>query len=298
MPLQKYIEKYVEENDPKWIEAYLYYNENRINEEVKGFVQDYAMQGHFMDLKSAYVFGIMNALKHYNLAKGSFSRNYQRRYVKRAVDDYIRTSRTGYTIPNDSEYLVLRKIMAIFAKNDYKYSDDLIGRIAAEVKRSPKTVKEMLDSGLRNMRFTDFYFTYPDEDGEVGAEDVTVDHSTEPYTMYRRCLQSDILREAYDKLEYRERDIVSSHLGFCIKCWSIRFAVDHDGQKNYRYFKPETFIDIAARHGISSNSVKRIYTKALEKMRKALEIAKCQNGLEPSPDDDLKSSIIGEKETD
>ena len=35
MPLQKYIEKYLEEKDPKWVEAYLYYNENRINEEVK-----------------------------------------------------------------------------------------------------------------------------------------------------------------------------------------------------------------------------------------------------------------------
>ena len=275
MPLQKYIEKYLEEKDPKWVEAYLYYNENRINEEVKGFVQDYAMQGHFMDLKSAYVFGIMNALKHYNPAKGSFSRNYQRRYVKRAVDDYIRTSRTGYTIPNDSEYLVLRKIMAIFAKNDYKYSKDLIERIAAEVKKSPKTVKEMLDSGLRNMRFSDFYLTYPDDDGETGAEDATVDHSTEPYTMYMRCMRSDILREAYEKLEYRERDIVSSHLGFCIKCWSIRFAVDHDGQKGYEYFKPEAFIDIAARHGITSEQVRRIYKKALEKMRAAL----CDSGF-------------------
>ena len=275
MPLQKYIEKYLEEKDPKWVEAYLYYNENRINEEVKGFVQDYAMQGHFMDLKSAYVFGIMNALKHYNPAKGSFSRNYQRRYVKRAVDDYIRTSRTGYTIPNDSEYLVLRKIMAVFAKNDYKYSEELIGRIAAEVKKSPKTVREMLDSGLRNMRFSDFYLTYPDDDGETGAEDVTADHSTEPYTMYMRCMRSDILREAYDQLEYRERDIVSSHLGFCIKCWSIRFAVDHDGQKDYEYFKPEAFIDIAARYGISSQQVKRIYEKALEKMKKAL----CDSGF-------------------
>ena len=89
MPLQEYIEKYLEEKDPKWIEAYLYYNENRINEEVRGFVQDYAMQGHFMDLKSAYVIGILNALEHYDPKKGSFSRSYQRHYVKRAIDDYI-----------------------------------------------------------------------------------------------------------------------------------------------------------------------------------------------------------------
>ena len=169
MTSQGYIEKYLEKKDRKWLEAYLYYNEHRINEEVKGFVQEYSMQGHFMDLKSAYVFGILNALEHYNPEKASF-RSYQRHYVKRAVDDYIRTSRTGYMIPNDSEYLILRKIMAMYAENDYLYSEDLIKRIAAEVKRTPKTVREMLQSGLRNMRFSEFYRSYLDDDGETAQK--------------------------------------------------------------------------------------------------------------------------------
>ena len=172
MTSQGYIEKYLEKKDRKWLEAYLYYNEHRINEEVIGFVQEYAMQGHFMDLKSAYVFGILNALEHYNPKKGASFMSYQRHYVKRAVNDYIRTSRTGYTIPNDSEYLILRKIMVMYAENNYLYSEDLIKRIASEVKRTPKTVREMLQSGLRNMRFSEFYKTYLEEDGETGTEDI------------------------------------------------------------------------------------------------------------------------------
>ena len=270
MDSQEYIEKYLEEKDRKWLEAYLYYNESRINEEVNGLVQKYAMEGHFMDMKSAYVIGIMNALENYDPGKGAGFRSYQQFYVKRAIDDYIRTSRTGFTVSEDSEYLVLRKIMAMFSENDYRYSEELVERISEEVQKTPKYVREMMTAGLRNMQFSDFYRTYLDNDGEIGAEDVTVDHSTEPCAMYIRCMQSDILWEAYNKLDYRERDIVSARLGFCRECWSTKFAAKN-GKEDYKYIGKEKFTDIAVRHEIKANAAERIYKRALKKMRKAVE---------------------------
>ena len=271
MDSQEYIEKYLREKDRKWLEAYLYYNEFRINEEVNSIIQKYAMEGHFMDLKSAYIMGILDALESYNPQKGASFRTYQQYFVKRAVHDYIRTSRKGFTVPNDSEYLILRKIMAMFSENDYKYSEELAERIAEEVQKTPKYVRKMMEVGLRNMRFTDFYWSYPDDDGEIGAEDVTVDHSTEPCAMYLRCMQSDILREAYNGLDYRERDIVSAHLGFCRECWSTKYAVCENGETEYRYFRREKFVDIAVRHGITADSAERIYKCTLKKMWKVVE---------------------------
>ena len=53
MPPQEYIEKYLAEKDEKYFSWYLHYNEKYINEKVKGYVQEYAMQGHFIDMKSA-----------------------------------------------------------------------------------------------------------------------------------------------------------------------------------------------------------------------------------------------------
>lgn len=38
--------------------------------------------------------------------------------------------------------------------------------------------------GVRNMRFTDFYRQYADEDGEEGAGDVTVDTTNEPSRLF------------------------------------------------------------------------------------------------------------------
>ena len=85
--------------------------------------------------------------------------------------------------------------------------------------------------------------------------------------MYLRCIRSDILREAYDHLEYRERDILASHLGFCTECWSTKYADCQDGEKVYRKFKREAFIDIAARYGITASTAERIYRETLKKLR-------------------------------
>lgn len=95
MPPQEYIEKYLAEKDEKYFSWYLHYNEKYINEKVKGYVQEYAMQGHFMDMKSAYIFGLLQALHNYDPEKGSSFNFFQAYYTKEAIDDYIRTMRTG-----------------------------------------------------------------------------------------------------------------------------------------------------------------------------------------------------------
>ena len=120
LPAQEYIEKYLAEKDEKYFSWYLHYNEKYINEKVKGCVQEYAMQGHFMDMKSAYIFGLLRALQNYDSEKGASFSTFQAYYTKEAIDDYIRTMRTGYTIPSGDEYALLRKAMALYAKYGYK----------------------------------------------------------------------------------------------------------------------------------------------------------------------------------
>ena len=188
IPPQEYIEKYLAEKDEKYFSWYLHYNEKYINEKVKGYVQEYAMQGHFIDMKSAYIFGLLQALQNYDPEKGASFNSFQAYYTKEAIDDYIRTMRTGYTIPSGDEYALLRKAMALYAKYGYKSDDATINKIALEIGRKPKTAMQMISGGIRNMMFTEFYRQYADEDGEEGAEDVTVDTTTEPSQMfYHHC---------------------------------------------------------------------------------------------------------------
>lgn len=271
MPAQEYIEKYLAEKDEKYFSWYLHYNEKYINEKVKGYVQEYAMQGHFMDLKSAYVFGLLQALQNYDPEKGSFFNSFQAHYSKRAIDDYIRTMRTGYTVPTDAEYSLLRKAMALYAEYGYKSDDETINKIALAIGRKPKTARKMITSGVRNMMFTEFYRQYADEYGEEGAEDVTADTTTEPSRMFYHERRLKILCEAFDNLEYRERAIVAEHLGFCENCWSPYYIEIINGKKVKHEFEETAFIDLAGKHGVVPSSADRIYRGAIDKLCKALE---------------------------
>ena len=246
------------EKDEKYFSWYLHYNEKYINEKVKGCVQEYAMQGHFMDMKSAYIFGLLQALQNYDSEKGASFNTFQAFYTKEAIDDYIRTTRTGYTIPSEDEYALLYKAMALYAKYGYKSDDATINKIAIEIGRKPKTAREMIAGGVRHMMFTEFYRQYADEDGEESAENVTVDTTTEPSRMFYHERRLKILCEAFDNLEYRERAIVAEHLGFCENCWSTRYVEIINGKKVKREFKEIAFIDLAGEHGIVPSSADRI----------------------------------------
>ena len=75
--------------------------------------------------------------------------------------------------------------------------------------------------------------------------------------MLKRMCRTAAVREAFDRLDYREKAILSDRLGFCPDCWSIQGT------------KQKTFIDLAAEHMISPTTAERIYHGALKKLRRA-----------------------------
>lgn len=263
--MQEYIELYLETKDEAWFAAFMHYYEPALNDMASGFVQSYAMHGHFSDIKSACVFGLMTALQSYDKGKGPLI-PYAKYEIKRAVHEYIRTMRTGFTVPEDKQDYLLRKAMRLFAEHDYKTDDATVEEIAAAIRRKPKTVRELLQAGMRNMQFTDFYRSYADEEAETSAENVTCDYSSEPGAMFFRDELAADLYEAFQNLEYRERDMLSLHLGFCPECFATR---DKDGKPLEKW----TYADLMLRYGLSSpDTVELACKKALEKMKIAVVV--------------------------
>ena len=266
-PLQAFIELYLETGDETHFAHFLHYYEPTLNDMAIGYVQDFAMPGHFADIKSACVFGLFQALQSYIKEKGPFV-PYARYEIKRAVDDYIRTMRTGFTVPTDTEYYLLRTVMRLYAERDYNTDDETVNLIAEKIKRKPERVREMLRGGLQNMQFTDFYRSYGDEDGEESTEDVTCDRSSEPSAMFFRDEQAADLYEAFQALDYRERDMLSKHLGFCPECFATR-------DKNGKPLRKWTYTDLMLQYGFSSpDTVEKACKKALEKIRGNLNSAR------------------------
>lgn len=257
---QECIERYLETGDAGFFAQFLHWHEPEINRKAKKFERQYAVQGHFPDLKQACVQGMFEALDGYEKEKGPFI-PYAERTVERAMHDYVRTMRTGCSVPNDTEYYLLRKAMRLFAERGEKTDDETIAAIAAAIHREPKTTMELIQSGIRNMRVLELDREPGDEDDEpmeIGSL------NDEPSALFFQAYQMDALYDAFQKLDLREREIVAAHLGFCPECFSTK---DRAGKRIER----QTFEDIMLLFGLSSpDTVDKAYRKALEKLRKAM----------------------------
>ena len=294
--LQEYISLYCAEKDEKYLGWFFYYYEPRLNTIIMETVQETAMQGHFADLKQAYVFGIYKALQKYDISTGVPFLVFKEHYAKNEIDKYISTMRTGYSVQSVDEYRTLRKAMALYAKYEYKFDDNTISIISAETGRSIKNTKEIIRAGIDSTHYTDFYYKYADEDGESTAEDVTVDTTSNPERLFFKQRQAEALFTAYEALDYRERMMVADHLGFCPECYGIyELSKDENGNSVKLLRKGKAYIDLAAEHMLSSpDTAFQIVNGAYEKMLIELAIDEYVHIVELRLKSDDDKSVVYE----
>lgn len=267
LPAQEYIVRYLTEKEDKYIAWYLHDQEPALNKLAQTACERYAMTEHFADIKQTAVCRILAALQKYDPSIGVPVAAFQKQYISDSIEDYIRTAQSGIVTMTPDTYPVMKRIMAIYHRNNDDCSNGCIQKIADEVGMDTKTVQRYIAIGTLNERRADFYLQY-DEDGEETGEDVTVDAASQPDKLYLREVLYAALYGAFDSLTYREQRTVAKHLGFCAACWSVRKAVLINGEIEYRPIKPMTFEEIS--HSASRRSDKaseRTYNRALKKMR-------------------------------
>lgn len=253
---QEYIDLYFAENDEKYLMWFLHYYEPVLNDTVTDIVQRYAMYGHFADIKQECVSGIYKALKSYNKSKDGQFITYKVRIMWNEVHNYIRTMRTGFSGSSQTTYRNLRKIMHLYYR--YGSSNEAISKITEEVKRSEQYVSKIITAGLESTNIVDFYRKYADEDDDT-QDDVTTDYTTEPLGILMRIELHKLLKEAFAKLGYREREMIYSHLGLCPEC--LRFTK-----------KSKTYQEIAVENELTSaQTAENEVNRAYEKLRKYIK---------------------------
>ena len=272
--LQKYILNYLAEKDDKYIAWFLHYYEKTINDKAFSIVQDYAMYGHFADIKQAYVIGLLKALQEYDPNRNVPFIVYKEYAAMREIHEYIRTMRTGFTVQSNDEYLRLRKAMRLFCEYGGKADDDTIKRVADNIGTSTEDAAEIIRCGMQNMQFVDYYCQYA-EDSEESREEVAHDSSAETDKIFFKLERAETVMAEFEKLNFRERAMVAAHLGFCMECYATHYYdnedLDEDGKPTRKPFPKETFIDIAIDHGLASpDTADKTYRKALNKMKKEL----------------------------
>ena len=274
--LQKYILNYLAQKEDKYISWFLHYYERTLNEKAMAIVQDYAMYGHFLDIKQAYVIGMLKALEDYDPERGVPFIIYKEYAAMREVHEYIRSMRTGFTIQSYDEYLRLRKAMRLYRELGNKCDDATLEKIAEAFGTSKEDAAEIIRCGIQNMQFVEYYRQYADEDSEESREEVAHDSSSEPDKIFFNLERTEAVMTEFENLNYRERAMVSAHLGFCMECYATHYYdkddLDEDGKPTRKPITEEAFVDIAIDHGLASpDTADKTYRKALGKMKKVLK---------------------------
>ena len=220
---QTYFDLYFAEKDEKYLSWFLHYYENELNTKARGFVNEYAMYGHFLDLKQAFVMGMMEALQRYDISRGVPFLVFKELPAMNAVHTYIRTMRTGYSVQSSYADEQLRKVMWQFAEHGYRYDEETIAAISQETGIAPKNVEDILQGGLLNMNIAEFYRHYGGEDSEESTEEVAADGTSQTEELYFRIEKAEEVMAAFEALNYRERAIVADHLGICRDCYTTYY---------------------------------------------------------------------------
>lgn len=273
--LQEYIVLYLTENNETYFSWFLHYYERIVNDKAISIVQDYAMYGHFFDIKQAYITGMFKALQEYDLSRNVPFVVYKEYVAMREVHDYIRTMR-GLTVQSSDEYLRLRKVMRLYREYGQRTDDATIQSIVAELQEKPELIKELITAGIRNTQFIDFYRQYADEDSEESREEIAADGTSETEKLFFKMNRAEKVMEAFESLNYREKRMVSAHLGFCMECYATHYYdkddLDEYGNPKRKPVPKEAFIDIALDHGLASpDTADKTYRRALSKMKEKLK---------------------------
>ncbi len=241
--------------------VFLHYYEPTINGKVEAFAGRYSLQSHFADVKMAYVEALWERLHTYPANCKIPFLKYVKRATTNAMNSYAALNLKGFTTTNDKQYYKLRTAAYIYKTECQEDAELAIPLICEKLHMTGKTAKRLLEEVQVLDTFLWYEEKWEEEDYEGPPAGWDATGLLKPYLPEPALLRKQTrkyMRKAFRKLKYRERDILSQHLGFCMECFQLLATV--------------SFEDLADIHQFSTaDGVRKAYKRALEKMRKQLE---------------------------
>ena len=261
--IKKLVAEYQRTDNQKYLNWILSKFEPGFNKIAWNIMEKYSIDNSFEDIKQSCAIGVINALKKYDTSsKMSFWKFCLKYYIPPEVHGCVRQLRPGLSVPSDSNYKTLRKIMWLYNSLEGMSSKERIEEISRKTNLSPDTITEYIISAERNQKL--IYTDTPNDDTDKDYPAVQIsDPFSDPQNIYLFEERMEKFTDALSMLNERELDIVGSHLGFCPDCFS---TVDSKGIP----LRTISFEDLATDYELEAESVSRIYYKALGKMKKNL----------------------------
>ena len=221
--LNDYITAALRERNLDYFSFFLHHYETRLNGRVRRFLMREGLERYdperFLDYKMGCVLAMLDCLPGYDPMKEADFLTYAHYFIGNALLECRRQEEAG-SFQSLDEYKAARGIAWLY-NNSGKSTKDVIAEYANHQNCTEMTAAEYLALAQCNRSRVPFYQTVQDEEGEETGEDVSRDDSWNYADILWNSIRAKAVREAFEKLDYREQTLLEKRNAVCMTCGRV-----------------------------------------------------------------------------
>ena len=221
--LNDYFIKTVQSRELRWFSFFLHCYENRLNGRIRRFLLREGLDRYdperFLDYKMGCVLAMLDCLQGYDPAQGADFLTYAHHFIGNALLTCRMQEEVG-SFENVDEYKAVRGIAWLYNQSGQS-AQAAIQKYAQKHSCSSETAAKFLALAKQNRSRVPFYQTVQDEDSEETGEDVSRDDHWDYAEILWNGIQAEAVREAFEKLNYREQTLLEKRNAICMTCGRV-----------------------------------------------------------------------------
>ena len=260
--LNDYIIKAVQSQELCWLSFFLHHYENRLNGRVRRFLLREGLDRYdperFLDYKMGCVLAMLDCLRGYDPAQGADFLTYAHHFIGNALLTCRMQEEVG-SFENVDEYKAVRGIAWLYNQSGQS-EQAAIQKYAQKNGCAEETAAKFLALAKQNRSRVPFYQTIQDEDSEETGEDVSRDDHWDYAEILWNGIQAEAVREAFEKLNYREQTLLEKRNAICMTCGRVSPISTR-----------KTFEELAVLfEGSTASGAERAYRRAVDRLTELL----------------------------
>ena len=260
--LNDYIIKAVQSRNLRWFSFFLHHYENRLNGRVRRFLLREGLDRYdperFLDYKMGCVLAMLDCLREYDPAQGADFLTYAHHFIGNALLTCRMQEEAG-SFENVDEYKAVRGIAWLYNQSGQS-EQAAIQKYAQKNGCTEETAAKFLALAKQNRSRVPFYQTIQDEDSEETGEDVSRDDHWDYAEILWNGIQAEAVREAFEKLNYREQTLLEKRNAICMTCGRVSPISTR-----------KTFEELAVLfEGSTASGAERAYRRAVDRLTELL----------------------------
>ena len=206
----------------------------------------------FLDYKIGCVLAMLDCLREYDPAQGADFLTYAHHFIGNALLTCRMQEEAG-SFENVDEYKAVRGIAWLYNQSGQS-EQAAIQEYAQKNSCTEETAAKFLALAKQNRSRVPFYQTVQDEDSEETGEDVSRDDHWDYAEILWNGIQAEAVREAFEKLNYREQTLLEKRNAVCMTCGRVSPLSTR-----------MSFEDLAVQfEGSTASGAERAYRRAVE----------------------------------